>query len=233
MIAFTRASPAGPAGEIYNLTTGAPIVTRAANDDRNPDWQPLLAAQVRPKGATPIFLSLVPAFNQCTSPNATHDAPNPPLSSGSCVPARPTNSFVTVGEPQVNGKGANFAGSVTIRAISGDTQFIVNVADVRSVFDLSDYTSRLRLRYAIRLTDRANPAGTAGTLQDAVFSSDDVQCTATVDTTVGSTCALTTTLNSIVPGVVVSGRRAIWRLQSLSLQTLNGVDFAVPGTFTP
>ena len=124
MIAFTRASPAGsPNTEIYTegqLGQGGgssvPVATRAATGDSRPDFQPVVAAQVRPKGATPMRVSLVPAFDQCTSPNATHSGP-PQLNVPSCVPPRATNPDVTVGEPLVNGKGANFIGSVTIKAL--------------------------------------------------------------------------------------------------------------------
>ena len=47
------------------------------------DWQPVQVPYVRPKGATPDYLSLVPAYTACTTPNRTHQAP---LSYGSCYP---------------------------------------------------------------------------------------------------------------------------------------------------
>ena len=41
------------------------------------------SAYVRPKGATPLRASLVPAYQECEAPNSTHGAP---LDSPSCVP---------------------------------------------------------------------------------------------------------------------------------------------------
>ncbi len=37
-----------------------------------------------------------------------------------------------------------------------------------------------------------------------------VPCASTADTTVGSTCSITTTANTIAPGAAVEGKRAIW-----------------------
>jgi hypothetical protein len=39
-----------------------------------------------------------------------------------------------------------------------------------------------------------------------------VPCAATADTTVGSTCAVSTSANAVVPGSVQSGNRAIWQM---------------------
>ena len=42
-------------------------------------------------------------------------------------------------------------------------------------------------------------------------------CTATADTTVGSTCAITTTADTLVPGAITAGKRAIWQLGDLQV----------------
>lgn len=39
-----------------------------------------------------------------------------------------------------------------------------------------------------------------------------VPCAATVDTSVGASCSLSSTFNAVVPGSVVEGKRAIWQL---------------------
>ena len=49
-----------------------------------PDWQPIpINAYPRPVGATPLRVSLVTAYDECTAPNRTH---GPPLDSPSCNP---------------------------------------------------------------------------------------------------------------------------------------------------
>ena len=55
-----------------------------------PDWQPLpvdtASTHVRPAGATPFRVPLVPAAKHCTAPNRTH---GPPLAFPSCNPPQP------------------------------------------------------------------------------------------------------------------------------------------------
>ena len=56
----------------------------------------------RPKGATPMRASLVPAYNQCTSPNRVHGPPDIPGGTnpdGSCNPPTQTSGQITVGSP--------------------------------------------------------------------------------------------------------------------------------------
>ena len=63
----------------------------------------------RPKGATPMRASLVPAYNQCTSPNRVHGPPDFPGNAsnpdGSCNPPAQTSGQITVGSPDANGAG--------------------------------------------------------------------------------------------------------------------------------
>ena len=66
------------------------------------------ATHPRPKGATPLRVSLVPAFNACTAPNRTH---GPPLAFPSCNPPVQSSSAVTIGSPDFNGAAANSEGS--------------------------------------------------------------------------------------------------------------------------
>ena len=44
-----------------------------------------------------------------------------------------------------------------------------------------------------------------------------VPCATTPATTVGSTCALTTTFNTLIPGAVVGGARSNWQLGQISV----------------
>ena len=75
--------------------------------DYEPDWQPANITYVRPRGASPLRVSLVPAYAHCTAPNRTH---GPPLAFGSCSPPSQTSPNVTVGTPDANGAAANSTG---------------------------------------------------------------------------------------------------------------------------
>src|SRR3954469_12274362 len=72
------------------------------------------ATHLRPKGATPTRVSLVPAFEPCTAP---HAVPPPPLALGSCTPPLQSSLSVTVGTPDVNGAAAMAAGSTMLKTV--------------------------------------------------------------------------------------------------------------------
>jgi Tol biopolymer transport system component len=183
-----------------------------------PDWQPANSTYVRPKGATPVYASLVPAYKSCTSPNDTHGAP---LAFPSCSPPVQASDYLTVGTPDANGQAANSVGSLVVKAVPGngaDVSVSVSVTDVRQKASLADYGGELQAVLPVRITDRNSPPplnGTA-TVADTPLSAT-APCAPTADTTVGSTCAITTSVNTITPGAVVEGKRAIWQLGDLEL----------------
>lgn len=200
----------------------------------------LIRGFARPKGATPTRASLTVAFKPCGSPNRTHGAP---LSYGSCAPPQQASDQLTVGTPDANGRAANSVGSVLYSVTSSDVRIAVSITDVRKKSDLSDYTGELQADQTIRITDRANgtPADEPGTVADTSFPVT-VPCTATASSTIGSTCALATTANSLVPGAVSAGQRAIWELGQIKLfdggsdglaATQPNTLFADQGLFVP
>ena len=75
-------------------------------------------AYVRPKGASPVRVSLVPAYNQCTSPNRVHGPPDFPGNGsnpdGSCNPPAQSSGNLTAGNPN-----ASLTGSVKLMHWSG------------------------------------------------------------------------------------------------------------------
>jgi hypothetical protein len=183
------------------------------------------ASHVRPKGATPLRLPLMPAYQQCTAPNRTHGAP---LASGSCAPPKTmTNHYLTVGTPDVNGAGANSIGSLLIQAITGDVRFTLSVTDIRclpamtsipcnspNAADGPDYSGNMQLSTTGRFTDHLNGPGQneAATLVDVPFPMD-VNCANTTSTAVGGTCTTNTTANTVVPGAVRDGQRLVWAFE--------------------
>ena len=79
--------------------TGVTDLGQAGSD---PDWQPItINAYPRPKGASPMQVSLVPAYTACTSSNSTHGAP---LAFPSCNPPDPASAYLTTGTPDANGR---------------------------------------------------------------------------------------------------------------------------------
>src|SRR5690349_25098561 len=83
---------------------------------------------VRPKGATPLRVSLVPAQNLCAAPNSTHGGT---FAFPSCNPGLQTSNFLTTGTPDVNGAPANMVGYLRLVAVPGDMNIVSNITDVR------------------------------------------------------------------------------------------------------
>jgi hypothetical protein len=234
-------------------------VTNNTAYDAGPDWQPTDVGYPRPKGASPMRISLVPGYQTCASPNRTHGAP---LSFGSCNPPVQTSTNLTIGTPDSNGAGSNSFGSVKLTAVIGpagppddsDILIDVSISDVRcktaigtcGAGAMSDYLGEIQLATALRMTDRFNGTSSAGgsdaaTVIESTFPVT-VPCTQTVSTTTGSLCSLSTTANTVVPGAVKDGKREIVEVGQVQV-TDGGVDgfastpdndvFAVQGVFVP
>src|SRR4051812_19762929 len=94
------------------------------------------ATHPRPKGATPIRMSLVPAYAPCAAPNRTH---GPPLAFASCNPPSQTSAQATIGTPDAFGGAANSTGYLVLRAFPGnfpdEADLLIDTAlnDVRCV----------------------------------------------------------------------------------------------------
>jgi Tol biopolymer transport system component len=170
---------------------------------------------VRPRGATPFRMSLVPAYAQCTAPNMAHGAP---LSFSSCSPpARLSN--LNLGGNDVD-LPARSIGSFLMKAIVGP-EFPPDDSDVSIAFsltnvmrpDLSDYTGELQGRIAVRITDRKNgpSSNEEGTVSDFDLAFT-VPCVATTSTLTGGSCTLSTTADAVLPGFAPEGGRTVYGL---------------------
>jgi hypothetical protein len=69
-----------------------------------------------------------------------------------------------------------------------------------------------------------------------------VPCIPTSDTGIGSSCNLSTTLDAVVPGIAIEGKRALWQIASVDvfdggadgdLDTAPNTLFLQQGTFVP
>jgi hypothetical protein len=204
----------------------------------------------RPRGASPVSVPLVPAFDPCDAPNRTHGAP---LAFGSCAPPVQASSFLTVGTPDANKAASQSVASLRLVAVLGDPATLADEADVKLVASatdvrvnggLGDYTGELQANARLRLTDRASGPGVdePATVQDFIYRFT-IPCQATVSTTIGSTCAVTTTADVIQPGSVTERARTIWQLGQIELfdggpdgvasTTSGNTLFETQGVFVP
>lgn len=205
---------------------------------------------VRPRVATSLRLSLVPAAVACTAPNRTH---GPGLAFPSCSPPAQASPHLTVGTPDANGAVANSSGSVRLQALPGvaatpadeaDVRIVVAMTDVRRrTAGFPDYTGQLRLDFELRITDRSGgstPADLA-TVADLPFPVT-VPCTATGLPDEGSTCGITTTADAVAPGSVTELKRTIWEAGRIAIwdggadglaATAGNSVFATQGVFVP
>jgi hypothetical protein len=187
-----------------------------------------LAAHPRPKGATPVLVSLVPAFKQCTTPNSSHGAP---LAAPSCTPTVGASSYLTVGTADAGGGAANATGFLRVDVKAGspgppddsDLKVTGSATDVRCRVGAGttcgflnsangpDYTGELEMDGTVRVSDHYNGSSQddPATMVDLPFPVP-MPCTGTDnDPSRGSDCGVSTTANVLMPGLVVELKRAV------------------------
>jgi hypothetical protein len=186
----------------------------------------------RPKSATPMTFKLVPAFNECTSPNGTHGAP---FSSGSCDPSTQSSSLLTFNGPD---RPAPFTGMVAgtglltmkifctdaaappCTAQAGDQQDVKIDASVNAVRCTgtsggctgagATYAGKLLFSTGLRITDRLNtPVQEPATVSDTPFRFG-MQCAT-------GNCSISTTADAVYPGLVQELKRAVWQLGQIEV----------------
>ena len=213
-------------------TNRLPLVA-TPGDEREPDWQPgpdlSPRGYSRPKQATPLATSIVLAYRPCDEPTREH---GPPLAFGSCAPPVEESDYLTVGTADSNGRPTKFLGSLSLTTVRGNPGTSADEADVRvtaSLTDirckaaqvdpcagvaLADYTGEMMIAVDAQITDRHTPnhfGDTDHQTFDVFYFSIPVGCTATPDTTVGSTCSVETTFDAVTPGLIVEGARTLWQ----------------------
>jgi hypothetical protein len=220
------------------------------------------ASHPRPKGATPIVASLVPAYNACAAPNRTH---GPPLAFPSCNPPVQSSTAITVGSPDANGAAANAVGSIRLAVLVGtpgapddsDVKITASMTDVRckagtascgaaNAADGADYTGEVQGTAQIRITDHFNAVAPGGgtdpaTVVDIPFPVN-APCVASASTAIGGTCSVNTSANGVVPGAVKDTKRAIVEIGQIQIldggpdgvvATTPNTLFQVQGIFIP
>jgi len=220
------------------------------------------ATHPRPKGATPTRVSLVPAYAECAASNRTH---GPPLAFASCNPPAQTSAQATVGTPDAFGGAADSTGSIRLNHVPGfdppvppDIGIHLALNGVRCVptgarcatanaAGPADYSGALRLSFTFRVTDHFNAIAPGGGPDPATVEDFTIEhswaCVQSESTSSGSTCNLSTTLNSFIPGAVRDNKRGIWELDAVRIfdggadgdgdTTADNAVFARPGVFIP
>ncbi len=204
----------------------------------------------RPKGATPLRVSLVPSYSPCASSNRTH---GPPLAYPSCNPPTHTSPNLTVGTPDANGPAANSTGFVLLEVLSGDFRITASITDVRCAAALpacgpantsggADYLGELRGSMSVRQTDKFDSTGDAisSTLTDQSFGFT-FGCASSAASQ-GSSCSISTTANALAPGMIRNGDRNSMEIGAIQLldggpdgdaDTAGNSVFATQGVFVP
>jgi hypothetical protein len=237
---------AGVGASTYTMNPDGTDQTQVIFDTTNDSaaWQPLPVPYVRPKGASPMYTSLVPASRQCTSPTRTHGAP---LAFPSCAPPAAASPNLTPGVGDGSPAFSKSIGWLRMDVIVGtpgppqdsDLRLRVHISNVMNKADLSDYTGELQAQATVRLTDKNG--GVAATMTDIPLPFV-ATCAATGDTTLGGLCDTTTSVNAAIPGAAREGERAIWALGQVqvfdggpdgAVTTQDNSLFEVQGVFVP
>ena len=217
-----------------------------------PSWQAIDSppfpgpSYPRPRGASPMQVSLVPVYLACSAPNDTHGAP---LAFPSCSPPQLGTWNLTMGTPDANGAGARFVGSLFFQALlddrntgpdEADVRVTAALTDVRCKFtvdpepgtenfpcragELADYTGEIQGYPLVRITDMQNgyQANRPGTVQDLRFPFT-IPCAATPSELVGATCGASTTFDAVLPGAITGGSRAVWAIERADVYD-GGID---------
>jgi Subtilase family/FG-GAP-like repeat len=222
--------PAGATGSSESQTIASPggnVFFAVVYKDENGNWGHLASASIsypRPKGATPFRASLLPSYNECTASNRTHGAP---LAYASCAPPSRSSATLTVGTPDANGFPAGSVAYLLLQVMMpGDVRVTFDATDIRCATanaacpggNGSDYIGKLLATAPLRITDKYNgpSASEDGTVVDTRLELP-ITCVNTADPS-GAHCALNTTLDSLVPGMVPDTKRSIWQLGQVSVK---------------
>jgi hypothetical protein len=192
----------------------------------------------------------VPTYQQCgTTVNPPHSAHAPPLAVASC------------GSPQTTGTahmGARSVGSASLTADAGNPATAADEADVGLQAQLTDIRSGnangndyapvpggpdANLGFRLRLTDLLNGASPPlpATATDLDFLVP-LDCIGTASAVTGSTCATSTTANTVMPGMIREGASMVAQVFRVRVhdagpdQLLGSSDdrlFAQQGVFVP
>jgi hypothetical protein len=176
----------------------------------------------RPQAGVRLRVPLVVAYRACATPDRAHQGG---LQAGSCSSPQPESGFLTIADPNGASRSSGMMrfdvkpGTPSIPEDDADVDITVNLTDVRQRADFADYAGELQGHVMLQPTDRNNGLSNqeSATVEALPFAFT-VPCTATPgDPSAGSTCSVTTTMDSVTPGTVVEGKRSNSELGKLKL----------------
>jgi hypothetical protein len=209
-----------------------------------------VATHDHPQSATPIHISYVPNFRQtisatqCTARGGSPSTHGAPLALGSCNPPA-----FAAGTQAHSGVKATSGADITV--IAGDTDptngdgadvtLVGSATDVRGTsatgpdYDPNPSGADVTSLAKIRISDHFNTTGAMacssttscpGTVQDLDFTVPTA-CVATADTTIGSTCSVSTSADTVVPDVTKENKQSI--VQVFRLKAKDAGANGIPG----
>lgn len=186
-----------------------------------------------PKKASGIKLNLVTAYNVCASPNATQFQAG--IGLPACSPPVPTTTNNPLNDVEFGPKGL---AQVGVSVSKGDIKIAIKASDIKNNgvaangINLKATTASViatSTNCHTGLPPQSPPANAyctstdLGPLFSAVFS---VPCTA-------GKCALASTVNTIIPGTVMTGSQANTELSGIGLSDPDGDLTFHEGLFLP
>ena len=205
---------ASPDGQKVFIHTSEALATEFDTDSQQDVYGALVASPFpRPGGGTPLRTPLMPAYKQCTSPNSQHVTP---LAEFVLRPTRARVQHIdhgNHGQDDRYGPLDTVPGNTGTPADEADVRVNVSTTDVRKQADGTDYAGNLIFRLALRVSDRGTGTseGLSGTVGDSDISLP-INCTTTGDSTIGSSCSINTTIDTLVPNFAREGKRRSSRL---------------------
>ena len=197
----------------------------------------------RPRGATPLRVSLVPAYRACEVANRQH---GPPLAFGSCAPAALETHCVDrrdAGRERAPGRlgcerpprrAARGPAHLGRRGRCGGVRGRERRARAGNARGPHGRADRPRLPADHRPRQR-HPARRRQRSRDrhrhcrSKFRSSAQRHPAAA----GGTCSTSTTVDALIPGAVAEGRRAIWAFGQVEVVGPDGRPFLRQGVFAP
>ena len=174
---------------------------------------PALAAHNTPAKANKFLSLFVKAYNQCTSPVTTHNAP---LSFGACTPTDASPSGNAHWGPKGFGQSVGVV-KVDASKNATDVSLVSKFIDVRDGTD-AGFNGLLVVSGTIRTTDNYCTPAADCTLIDVPFPVG-VPCGSFASPALpAGKCGAKTSANTVLAGAVVPGHAANVELQTLNVQ---------------
>ena len=191
----------------------------------------------RPGSGTPVRVPLAPGFATCASPNSLHVAP---LALAACTPPVPESQTLTTSPL---GRGFGF---VRLRGILGDPSTPADEADMAIDMEAtdvlcaaasaacpggagSDFSGNVVLQLQVRITDKRSSRFERVPATSQTIIGFPVTCDTTVNMSIGGSCSLATTADTVAPNFAREDRRTI--LDLLRIRVIDpGPDGALGST---